>query len=88
VNQTDFVQTAAELRGAFKHFINEEIYLNLMTRLKDSMCSRQPKQKSTLWDKIQQYCSQVSLKLLLIFPILKRGKMSERKCTKSYIFAH
>ncbi|CAH3033598.1 unnamed protein product [Porites lobata] len=56
VNQTDFVQTAAELRGAFKQFINEEIYLNLMTRLKDSMCSRQPKQKSTLWDKIQQYC--------------------------------
>ena len=86
MNQTDFVQTAAELRGAFKQFINEEIYLNLMTRLKDSMCSRQPKQKSTLWDKIQQYC-QVLLKLLLIFPILQRGKISESKCTKSYIFA-
>ena len=86
MNQTDFVQTATELRGAFKHFINEEIYLSLMSRLKDSMCSRQPRQNSTLWDKIQQYC-EVSLKLFLIFPILQRGKMLESKCTKSYFFA-
>ena len=73
-------------RMAFKHFINEKIYLSHMSRLKDSMCSRQLRQNSTLWDKIQQYC-EVSLKLFLIFPILQRGKMLESKCTKSYFFA-
>ena len=86
MNQNDFVQTATYLRWAFKYFINEKIYLSRMSRLKDSMCSRQLRQNSTLWDKIQQYC-EVSLKLFLIFPILQRGKMLESKCTKSYFFA-
>lgn len=56
MNQNDFVQTATYLRWAFKYFINKKIYLSHMSRLKDSMCSRQLRQNSTLWDKIQQYC--------------------------------
>ena len=75
VNEGNFLDTAHELQTSFKNFTNEKTYLNLLSRLKASICKKTSKLKNVQWDKIQNYC-QVLRTRFSCFPwIFRKGFM-------------
>jgi len=56
VNMANFLEIVKKLENAYKDFINQKIYLALLSTVKNSTCKRRPLRKSAEWDKIQKYC--------------------------------
>ncbi|XP_078358143.1 uncharacterized protein LOC144642912 [Oculina patagonica] len=57
VNEASFLRIVNEFENAaYKNFTNKDIYLTLLSTLKNSMCKKKPSIKSPEWDKIQKYC--------------------------------
>lgn len=54
----NFLEIVKKLENAYKNFTNQNIYFDLLSTVKDSMCKRRPIRKSPEWDNIQKYCQE------------------------------